>query len=71
VGLERMGGILVFDITDPKAPKQIDYLNTVKTGPASFDKSALAGTALSDVGDLGPEGCTSFPAAKSPNGKPC
>jgi len=71
VGLERMGGILVFDITDPKAPKQIDYLNTRENWTASFDsKSALAGTALSDVGDLGPEGLHFISAAKSPNGKP-
>ena len=64
-------GTHLIDITDPKAPKQIDYLNTRENWTASFDsKSALAGTALSDVGDLGPEGLHFISAAKSPNGKP-
>ena len=71
VGLERMGGILVFDITDPKAPKQIDYLNTRENWTASFgSKSPLVGTALSDAGDLGPEGLHFISAKHSPNGKP-
>lgn len=71
VGLERMGGILVFDITDPKAPKQIDYLNTRENWTAVFSsKSPLVGTALSDAGDLGPEGLHFISAKHSPNGKP-
>ena len=71
VGLERMGGILVFDITNPKAPKQIDYLNTRENWTASFDdKNPPSGAALSALGDLGPEGLHFIPAAKSPNGKP-
>ncbi|MEG0202187.1 MAG: alkaline phosphatase, partial [Comamonas sp.] len=71
VGLERMGGILVFDITDPKAPKQIDYLNTRENWAASFDSAtAPSGAALEALGDLGPEGLHFIPAVKSPNGKP-
>lgn len=71
VGLERMGGILVFDITDPKAPKQIDYLNTRENWSDSFDdKTPPSGPALDALGDLGPEGLHFISAAKSPNGKP-
>lgn len=71
VGLERMGGILVFDITNPKAPKQIDYLNTRENWATSFDsKTAPSGAALEALGDLGPEGLHFIAAAKSPNGKP-
>ncbi len=54
VGLERVGGVMVYDITDPAAPKHVTYLN-----PRS-----------GNTGDLGPEGLVLIPAAQSPNGKP-
>jgi hypothetical protein len=63
IGLERMGGVLVYDITSPTAPKRVDYLNTREewvTNPPS----------LTTAGDLGPEGLVFIPAARSPNGKP-
>lgn len=65
VGLERMGGILVYDITTPTAPKFQDYLNTREewvTAPSAGN--------LSGYGDLGPEGLHFVPAGKSPSGKP-
>lgn len=65
VGLERMGGILVYDITTPAAPVFMDYLNT-REDFATADPS----TVLATVGDLGPEGLHFVPAAKSPSGKP-
>ena len=64
VGLERMGGVLVYDITHPKAPVQMDYLNTRE----NWDLDPA--TQLAKVGDLGPEGLHFVPAASSPNGKP-
>lgn len=68
VGLERMGGVLVFDITDPKAPKRVDYINTRENWSTVFnDKTPPA---LDKVGDLGPEGLAFIPAKASPNGKP-
>lgn len=63
VGLERMGGILVYDITDPAAPVRMDYLNTREDWVNAPD------TVLGTVGDLGPEGLTFVPAKESPNGK--
>ena len=54
VGLERVGGVMVYDITDPANAKFETYLNTRE----------------GDTGDRGPEGLTFVPAAKSPNGKP-
>jgi len=63
VGLERMGGILVYDITDPAAPARMDYLNTREDWVNAPD------TVLGTVGDLGPEGLTFVPAKESPNGK--
>jgi len=64
VGLERMGGVLVYDITNPKAPVQMDYINTREGWDLDPE------TNLAKVGDLGPEGLHFVPAAKSPNGKP-
>jgi hypothetical protein len=56
IGLERTGGIAMYDITDPWTPLFIDYLN---------NRDFAAGT-----GDLGPEGMTFIPAGESPNGLP-
>jgi DNA-binding beta-propeller fold protein YncE len=65
VGLERMGGVLVFDITNPAAPTRVDYLNTRDEWTTQPSAANLA-----TVGDLGPEGLVFIPAAQSPNGKP-
>ncbi|PKO67956.1 MAG: alkaline phosphatase [Betaproteobacteria bacterium HGW-Betaproteobacteria-16] len=65
VGLERMGGVLVYDITDPKAPVRMDYLNT-REDWTTEDPS----TVLDTAGDLGPEGLAFIPAQDSPTGKP-
>ena len=68
VGLERMGGVLVFDITDAKTPKRVDYINTRENWTTAF--GAATPPALDKVGDLGPEGLAFVPAKDSPNGKP-
>lgn len=65
IGLERMGGVLVYDITNPVAPVRVDYLNTREEWVTEEPD-----TILPAVGDLGPEGLTFVSAAKSPNGKP-
>jgi hypothetical protein len=54
IGLERVGGVMVYDVTAPRTPAFVTYLNT-RNGTA---------------GDTGPEGLAFVPAAKSPNGKP-
>jgi hypothetical protein len=56
IGLERTGGIVMYDITDPTTPLFVDYLN---------NRDFVTGT-----GDLGPEGLTFIPARDSPNGRP-
>ena len=56
IGLERTGGIVMYDVTDPTTPLFVDYLN---------NRNFAAGT-----GDLGPEGLTFIPARDSPNGRP-
>lgn len=54
IGLERVGGVMVYDITNSVSPAFVTYFN------------ARTGT----TGDRGPEGLIFVPAAKSPNGKP-
>jgi hypothetical protein len=63
IGLERMGGVLVYDITNPTAPSRVDYLNT-------RDEWVTDPPNLATAGDLGPEGLVFIPASQSPNGKP-
>jgi hypothetical protein len=59
IGLERMGGIMVYDMTDPANPTFVQYeLNRDFTKPETDP----------DAGDLGPEGITFVPANQSANG---
>ena len=60
VGLERSGGIMVFDISNPRDVSFVDYVNN-----RDFTGSAEDGTA----GDLGPEGIEFIAANSSPTGK--
>ncbi|RZI64967.1 MAG: alkaline phosphatase, partial [Variovorax sp.] len=55
IGLERVGGVMVYDVSKPAAPVFVTYLN-----PRAADGS----------GDSGPEGLHFVRAAHSPNGKP-
>jgi hypothetical protein len=61
VGLERMGGIMVFDITDPKAPAFVTY---------RLDRDFSGDPEKGTAGDLGPEGIHFVSAADSPAGTP-
>lgn len=61
LGLERIGGVMVYEVTNPRAPVFVDYLN-----PRDFGGDAASGTA----GDLGPEGLEFVPASQSPTGAP-
>jgi len=61
VGLERIGGIVVYDVSNPNAPQFVQYVNT-----SDFTGNYKLGTA----GDVSPEGILFVPAADSPTGKP-
>jgi hypothetical protein len=54
VGLERVGGVMVYDVSNPAAATFVNYLNT---------RDGI-------TGDRGPEGLTIIKASDSPNGKP-
>lgn len=60
IGLERIGGFMTYDISNPLAPEFLSYTNN-----RDFSGDAEAGTAL----DLGPEGLTFISAEDSPTGK--
>jgi hypothetical protein len=61
IGLERIGGIMTYDITDPHNPTFVEYVNN-----RDFSGDAEMGTA----GDLGPEGLLFVSADESPNQQP-
>ena len=56
ITLERIGGVMVYDITNPSAPVYVDYKNT--------RSNTVFG------GDNGPEGIVYIQANQSPTGKP-
>ena len=61
IGLERVGGIMVYDITDPFDISFVQYINN-----RDFEGEAASFTA----GDLGPEGILFISKEKSPINKP-
>lgn len=60
VGMERHGGVMVFDVSEPARPAFAGYYN-------HRDFSADAKTP--EAGDLGPEALVFIPEKSSPNGK--
>ncbi|MFZ9739961.1 MAG: choice-of-anchor I family protein, partial [Prochlorotrichaceae cyanobacterium] len=59
IGLERVGGVMVYDVTVPTAPTFVQYLN---------DRDFTADPETTAT-DSGPEGLLFIPAADSPNGE--
>lgn len=57
IGLERVGGIIIFNITNPNSPNFVQYINN-----RNFSADAESAAAK----DLGPEGVKFIPADKSP-----
>ncbi|NET38029.1 MAG: hypothetical protein F6K19_39535 [Cyanothece sp. SIO1E1] len=61
IGLESIGGIVTFNVSDPSSPEFVDFINN-----RDFSGDPEAGTAL----DLGPEGLVFISAEDSPNSQP-
>jgi hypothetical protein len=82
VGLERIGGVMIYDVTDPAGAFYVDYVNgkavrdfdqpvcTVVVSSGSNAGNCANGVPNPAAGDLGPEGLAFVPAAESPSGKP-
>ena len=64
IGLERMGGVMVYDVSNPSAASFVQYLNNRDITRAPDTASVSAGS------DLGPEGLTFINGSKMPDGKP-
>lgn len=63
VALERVGGVMVYDVTDPMSPAFLQYIN-------ERDFTVDAEEDIEIVGDLGPEDIVYIPASDSPSGEP-
>ncbi|HEY5809340.1 MAG TPA: choice-of-anchor I family protein, partial [Povalibacter sp.] len=62
IGLERMGGVMIYDVTTPRAPVFVDYMNN---RDFSVDPATAEGAK-----DLGPEGVIFIDAKDSPTRSP-
>ena len=56
IGLERIGGVMIYDVSDPSEPEFITYQN-----PTDEEGNAI---------DIAPEGLTLISGEDSPNGEP-
>ncbi|MBU2953307.1 choice-of-anchor I family protein [Marinobacter sp. F3R08] len=64
IGLERVGGVMVYDVSNPRNPEFVQYLNNRDFSVSEADlKAGMAG-------DLGPEGMAFIASGDSPNGQP-
>jgi hypothetical protein len=61
IGLERDGGIMVYDVTNPFLPQFVQYVN---------NRNFFAPTSAAAAGDLGPEGLLFISPEESPTGAP-
>lgn len=61
IGLERISGIMVYDVTDPHAPTFVQYLN---------NRDFSGDPTMDSAGDLGPEGIIFVASSDSPTGQP-
>ncbi len=67
IGCERIGGIFVYDVTNPHVPFFVDYINSRNFGVVVNGANPAT---LQAVVELGPEGIVFVDAADSPNGEP-
>jgi azurin len=61
-GLERPGGVMLWDATDPASPRELGCFGR-------FDPSVDPATDLARAGDIAPEGLVIIPADAAPGGK--
>jgi 2',3'-cyclic-nucleotide 2'-phosphodiesterase/3'-nucleotidase/5'-nucleotidase len=61
IGLERIGGVVVYNIDSPAEPRFVEYVN---------HRDFTADPETPAAGDLGPEGVLFIAARDSPNGRP-
>lgn len=64
IGLERVGGLMVYNVTNPQNPVFVQYLNNRDFSATQMELEAGM------AGDLGPEGLAFISADNSPTGSP-
>ncbi|MEL7036291.1 MAG: choice-of-anchor I family protein [Cyanobacteria bacterium J06592_8] len=73
IGLERIGGVMVYDVTDPFNPSFVSYENSrdfsVEFSTDDEGDPDPTDEELAAVGDLGPEGLLFINPEDSPNGQ--
>ncbi|UUY06976.1 choice-of-anchor I family protein [Pseudomonas sp. J452] len=57
IGLERISAVMVYDLSNPKAPRFVELVS---------NRDATAKPPAAEAGDLGPEGVMVIPAERSP-----
>lgn len=67
VGLERVGGVMAFDITNPAQPQYLTYVNSSVFSASGGTNFTTAGA---PAGDVSPEGLLYIKASDSPTGDP-
>lgn len=67
IGLERVGGIVTYNISDVKKPRFVNYINNRNFDAKVNKKGKYINPA--EAGDLGPEGIHFIDASVSPNGQ--
>lgn len=67
IGLERIGGVMMYDITDPANSTFVNYINTRDFSEDPADRT-VGGTPLTS--DIAPEGMCFISAEDSPSGTP-
>ena len=73
MALERTGGVMVYDVTDPENAEFVNYINSrdfagIVPGSEEYDEGELDKWVTG--GDVAPEGLAFLSATDSPNGKP-
>jgi hypothetical protein len=67
IGLERVGGVMVYDVTVPSRASFVTYVNN-RDFSVSVEDDGVA--SLASAGDLGAEGLTFVPQGQSPTRSP-
>src|SRR5699024_1968374 len=71
IALERTGGVMVYDVTDPANAAYVNYINSrefkaIVPGSEEYEDGELDKWVTG--GDVAPEGLAFIPAAQSPTG---
>ncbi|MGM0443935.1 MAG: choice-of-anchor I family protein [Fibrobacterota bacterium] len=66
IGLERVGGVMIYDLSTPEKPTFVSYVNHRDFSAPFGDETAAE---IEAIGDLGPECIRFIPAAASPKNR--